>query len=180
MLPVAEWQKTGETNDKQISSEDLAREPGVNSTIYYGIHIFADDKNQNLITKALELMNEKTPEFFKLVYDNVKEIRQSKSHFSMGPVRSVPGMDRIEFRNFSGEYSAYNVADFLVHEATHIIDQKRGLSYTKEAEIRAREAEIAFFLALEKVEGRSFKDMIRFVDNEINMIKKGHLYGELP
>jgi hypothetical protein len=72
------------------------------------------------------------------------------------------------------------VADFLVHEVTHIIDQRQGLPYTKESEIRAREAEIAFFQDLGKVEGHSFKEIIQFTENEINMIKNGRLYQELP
>ena len=98
----------------------------------------------------------------------------------MGPVKSVPGTDRVEFSNFVGRYSEYNVADFLVHETTHIIDMRKGLPYTKESEIRAREAEIAFFQALGEVESHSFKEIIIFTENEINMIRNGRLYQDLP
>jgi len=122
----------------------------------------------------------KAPEFFRLVTNNVKEIRQSKGPFVMGPAKSVLGTDRVEFSNFVGRYSEYNVAGFLVHEATHTTGQRQGLLYTKGSEIRAREAEIAFFQALGEVEGHSFKEIIQFTGNEINMIRNGRLYQELP
>ena len=125
-------------------------------------------------------MREKTPEFFTLITDNVTEIRQSEGPFIMGPAKSIQRMGRIEFRNFAGQYSEYNVAGFLIHEATHISEQNRGLPYTKEAEIRAREEEIAFFRALERAEGCSFEEIIQFIENEISMIRRGHLYRELP
>jgi len=165
---------------KEVTEEDLIKESELIREIYYGIKVLADKENQYLIRKALVVMSKKTPEFFRLVTNNVKEIRQSKGPFVMGPVKSVPGTDRVEFSNFVGRYGEYNVADFLVHEATHMIDQRQGVPYTKESEIKAREAEIAFFQALEDIEGHSFKEIIQFTENEINMIRNGRLYQELP
>ena len=165
---------------KEFDEKDLIEDTGLIRGVYYGIKVFADKENQYLVHKALALMHAKTPEFFRLVTNAVKEIRQSKGPFEMGPVKSVPGKDRVEFSDFVGQYSEYNVADFLVHEASHISDQRQGLLYTKASEIRAREAEIAFFQALEEVEGRSFNEIIQFAENEINMIRNGSLYPDLP
>jgi hypothetical protein len=67
----------------------------------------------------------------------------------------------------------------LVHEATHIVDQKKGLKLTRAAEIRARNAEIAFLKELEKIEKRSLSPIIRFIEKEIQQIKDGKLYSNL-
>ncbi|MEW6709694.1 MAG: hypothetical protein AB1403_07710, partial [Candidatus Riflebacteria bacterium] len=99
--------------------------------------------------------------------------------FTTGPVKTIEGTGRIEFQKFSGRYNEYNIADFLVHEATHIVDQKKGLPLTRAAEIRAREAEIAFLKELAKAEKRSFDQIINFVKKEIDQIKAGKLYSDL-
>ena len=153
---------------------------GLRRIFFYGVRVLADRDNQRLIRGALNLMREEAPHFFRLVTDNVAEVRQSEGPFTMGPARSVRGTDRIEFRDFSERYGTYNVAGFLVHEATHMHDQHKGLTYTKGAEIRARQAEIALFRALGRAEGRSFQEIIRFIEHEITMIKDGNLYPELP
>lgn len=178
--PGVEDTKKIEITRQEGSDEELVEKLGLRKEFYYGIKVLADKENQSLIQKALDLMKAKTPEFFRLVINNVKEIRQSEGLFVLGPVKSVPGTNTIAFRNFADRYTEYNVADFFVHEATHIIDQHKGNPYTKAAEIKAREAEIAFFQALEQVEGRSFTAIIQFIENEIDMIRKGRLYAELP
>jgi uncharacterized membrane protein len=172
--------KREEVIQKEASEEELITKLGLKREFYHGIKVLANEDNQYLIKQALKMMEEKTPEYFRFVADDVKEIRQSKRPFTMGPVRSVEGTDRVEFSNFSGQYSKYSVACFLVHEATHIIDRHKGLPYTKETEIRAREAEIAFLRTLGEAEGGSFEKAIKFTENEIDMIKKGVLYGKLP
>ncbi|PKL52478.1 MAG: hypothetical protein CVV37_01165 [Nitrospira bacterium HGW-Nitrospira-1] len=178
--PEVEGIKKGDVIQGEVTEEELIAELGLRKEFYYGIKVLANENNQQLIKKALEIMKEKTPEFFELVVNNIKEIRQSKGLFTMGPIKLVGGTDRVEFSNFAGQYSEYNAAVFLVHEAAHIVDQRKGLPQTKEAEIRAREAEIAFLQALGKVEGHDFESFIKFVENEIDMIKKGHLYRDLP
>jgi len=141
--------------------------------------ITADPANEKLILGGLWILQERTPEFFTLVDEQVREIRQSEGPFTTGPVKTIEGTGRIEFKNFAGIHSEYNIADFLVHEATHIADQKKGLRLSKAAEIRAREAEIEFFRQLETAEKRSFASMITFVENEIAQIKDGRLYADL-
>jgi hypothetical protein len=180
IAPAVDDTKKIETTRQESSIEDLEKKRELKKEFYYGIQVLADKENQSLIRKALDLMKAKTPEFFLLVINNVKVIRQSEDFFTVGPVKSIPGTDTIAFKNFTDRYTEYNVADFFVHEATHIIDQHRGIPYTKAAEIKAREAEIAFFQALERVEGRNFSAIIQFIDNEIDMIRKGRLYAELP
>lgn len=143
------------------------------------VKITADAANEKLILGALWILQERTPDFFRLVDENVLEIRKSDGSFTTGPVKTIEGTGRIEFKNFAGVHSEYNIADFLVHEATHIADQKKGLRLSKAAEIRAREAEIKFFEELERVEKRSFASMIKFVENEIHQIKAGQLYADL-
>ncbi|MBU1108473.1 MAG: hypothetical protein KKB51_17490 [Candidatus Riflebacteria bacterium] len=143
------------------------------------VEISADAKNEKLILGALWVLRERTPDFFKLVDENVKEIRQSTGNFTIGPIKTIEGTGRVEFKNFAGTYGEYNIADFLVHEGTHIVDQKRGLKLTRAAEIKAREAEIEFFRQLEKAENRSFETMIKFVQNEIVQIRAGKLYSDL-
>ncbi len=139
------------------------------------VKITADAANEKLILGALWIMQERTPEFFRLVDENVVEIRKSDGSFTTGPVKTIEGTGRVEFKNFAGVHSEYNIADFLVHEATHIVDQKQGLRLSKAAEIKAREAEIEFFRQLEKAEKRSFASIIQFVENEIVQIKAGRL-----
>jgi len=178
--PGGEDTKEIEITRQEGSDEELVEKLGLRKEFYYGIKVLADKENQSLIQKALDLMKAKTPEFFRLVINNVKAIRQSEDLFVLGPVKSVPGTNTIAFSNFADRYTEYNVADFFVHEATHIIDQHKGRPYTKAAEIKAREAEIAFFQALERVEGRSLTGIIQFIENEIDMIRKGRLYTELP
>ncbi|MFZ5952260.1 MAG: hypothetical protein ACOYXC_16270 [Candidatus Rifleibacteriota bacterium] len=143
------------------------------------VKIKADADNEKLILGALWIMQNRTPDFFKLVDQNVKEIRQSTGQFTTGPVKTIEGTGRIEFQKFSGHYNEYNIADFLVHEATHIVDQKKGLPLTRVAEIRARETEIAFLKELAKAENRSFDQIINFVKKEIDQIKAGKLYSDL-
>ena len=178
--PGVEDTKEIEITRQEGSDEELVEKLGLRKEFYYGIKVLADKENQSLIQKALDLMKAKTPEFFRLVINNVKEIRQSDDLFVLGPVKSVPGTNTIAFSNFADRYTEYNVADFFFHEATHIIDQHKGRPYTKAAEIKAREVEIAFFRALERVEGRSLTGIIQFIENEIDMIRKGRLYAELP
>lgn len=143
------------------------------------VKITADAANEKLILGALWILQERTPDFFRLVDENVLEIRKSDGSFTTGPVKTIEGTGRIEFKGFAGAYSEYNIADFLVHEATHIVDQKKGLRLSKAAEIRAREAEIEFFKQLETAEKRSFASMIKFVENEIVQIRAGKLYADL-
>ncbi|MBW2200433.1 MAG: hypothetical protein JRF71_06295 [Deltaproteobacteria bacterium] len=178
--PGGEDTKEIEITRQEGSDEELVEKLGLRKEFYYGIKVLADKENQSLIQKALDLMKAKTPEFFRLVINNVKAIRQSEDLFVLGPVKSVPGTNTIAFSNFADRYTEYNVADFFVFYSTHIIDQHKGRPYTKAAEIKAREAEIAFFQALERVEGRSFTGIIQFIENEIDMIRKGRLYTELP
>ncbi len=45
----------------------------------YGIKVSGYQYNLELIREALALMKEKTPEFFRLVKENVKEIREKDS-----------------------------------------------------------------------------------------------------
>jgi hypothetical protein len=143
------------------------------------VKISADAQNEKLILGALWVLQERTPDFFKLVDENVKEIRQSTGNFTTGPIKTIEGTGRVEFKGFAGTYGEYNIADFLVHEATHIADQNLGLRLTRAAEIKAREAEVEFFKQLEKVENRSFETMIKFVQNEIGQIRAGKLYSDL-
>jgi len=143
------------------------------------VKVTADAANEKLILGALWIMQERTPEFFRLVDENVLEIRKSDGSFTTGPVKTIEGTGRVEFKNFAGVHSEYNIADFLVHEATHIVDQKNGLRLTRAAEIKAREAEIEFFRQLGKAEKRDFASMIKYVENEIAQIRAGKLYADL-
>lgn len=170
----------GEMVHEEVSEEAIIKELGLNRKFYHGIKVLADAGNQDLIHEALVLISDKAPKFFNIVTNNIEEIRQSKGPFTMGPVKSVPRTERVEFSNFAGQYSKYNVAGFLVHEATHIGDHHKGLPYTKKAEIKARETEIALFRTLGEGEGRNYEGIIQFIENEINMIRGGRLYRELP
>jgi hypothetical protein len=143
------------------------------------VKINANNENKKLILGALWILQNRTPEFFTLVDTNVVEIKQSKGKFTYGPIKTIEGTGRIEFKDFSGKYNEYNIANFLVHEATHIVDQKKGLKLTRAAEIRARNAEIAFLKELEKIEKRSLSPIIRFIEKEIQQIKDGKLYSNL-
>jgi len=175
-----EVENKAEMVKEEVSEEDIIKELGLSRKFYYGIKVLADAGNQDLIHEALVLISDKAPKFFNIVTNNVEEIRQSKGPFAMGPVKSVPRAKRVEFSNFAGQYSKYNVAGFLVHEATHIVDYHNGLPYTKKAEIKARETDIALFRTLGEVEGRNYKEIIQFIENEIDMIRKGRLYRDLP
>jgi hypothetical protein len=147
---------------------------------FYKIKIQADEMNHLLIITALTLMKTKTPRFFRLVNENIKEIVQTKGEFTRGPIKTIAGTARIEFENLYPRYSKYNIADFLVHEATHVVDIKNGRPLTKRAEIKAREVEIEFLHALERAERINLKSFIKFVKNEISAIKSGKLYSDLP
>jgi len=143
------------------------------------VKITADQENEKLVLGALWLLQNRTPAFARLVEENVEEIRQSKGTFTAGPIKTIGGTARIEFKNFVGRYNEYNIALFLVHEATHIVDIKNGLPLTRAAEIKAREAEISFLKELESVENRSLEPIIKFVQNEIRQIQDGKLYSDL-
>ncbi|MEW6709055.1 MAG: hypothetical protein AB1403_04465, partial [Candidatus Riflebacteria bacterium] len=96
-------------------SEEKKAEPVELKT---AVKIDADTDNEKLILGALWIMQNRTPDFFKLVDQNVKEIKQNTGgKFTTGPVKTIEGTGRIEFQKFSGRYNEYNIADFLVHEA---------------------------------------------------------------
>ncbi len=155
------------------------KQPQAAVTLKTNVKISADKENEKLVLGALWLLQNRTPTFAKLVEENVEEVRQSKGSFTTGPIKTIGGTGRIEFKNFAGKYNEYNIANFLVHEATHIVDMKKGLPLTRAAEIKAREAEIAFLRELEKVEKRSLEPIIKFVKNEIRQIQDGKLYADL-
>ncbi len=153
----------------------------------YGIKVIADGQNLYIIKEALDLMKEKTPEFFWLIVDNVKEMRQLEDRDLLweGPARTIKGKSKIEFTHIlARQFKTYTVAFILVHEATHIVDQRKGLPYTKESEIRANEAGITFLRALGqalgKVEDYDLEERIKSIEKGNDMIRKGLFYSELP
>ena len=141
----------------------------------YGIKVSGYRFNLELIREALALMKEKTPEFFQLAKENVKEIREKDSEvFSLmrSPLTLARALkDRIIFPPYWAIFfDKYAIASFIIHETYHIKEGKKGLPYTKDSEIRARQAQIAFLKTLAKTEGANFEKEIKSLEEEINSI----------
>ncbi len=158
----------------------------------YGIKVTGFWANVRLIKEAIYFLRDKTPEFFWLVVDNIREIRQIKimkimncsEKFEMILGR-VPAQIQygkvVEYPHIlAWGFKMLTVACMLIHEATHLRDLRMGHPINKELEIRAAQAELDFLRKIEKIEGLNLSERIKTVEERISKIKKGLIYTELP